>query len=310
MRRSHRLALSAAGALAVLVAAARLASDAQSRADAGREAAAVTATRDAVWEATAPAHRGVVAVVRDRGRDAAANTRVETTPARFGAALDRARQSRDAGSAEPIVLDDPQPALGSAVAIHGRDPAAPRAIELWRLVGSRAARVAIGHSRRDGTLALPPLVLPAGEVLLVASPRGAGPNAAAASEPVHALRDPAAPRLVARDETGNARAATASLSLRVEPAEPGGEIVVERTIAALDGGAVSRVEALRLPVVAAVDGTRALLDFVVALEPGDTEVRVAQELDDGRRSPWRNVVLEFQSKEVEDDFALVEAVQP
>jgi hypothetical protein len=192
------------------------------------------------------------------------------------------------------VLDDPQTALGGAVAIHGRDPAGPRAIELWRLVGSRTARIAIGHSRGDGTLELPALVLPAGEVVLVASPRGAGPNAAAASEAVRVMRDPSPPRLVAREETRDSSGSGALLSLQLEPAEPGGEIVVVQTIAGLDAQTTQLIEFARLPVVAAADGARATLDLVVTLQADDTEVGVAQELADGRRSPWRRLVLDFQ----------------
>ena len=310
MRRSYRLALSAACALAVLVAAGLLASDALSRADVAREATVASAAREAAREATAASQRRVAALASDRERNDAADTSVAAPAALSESAPERPQRSRNAGAAEPIVLDDPQTGLGSAVAIRGHDPAAPRAIELWRLVGSRSARVAIGHSRSDGTLELPVLVLPAGEVVLVASPRGAGANAAAASEPVRASRDPSPPRLALRDETVDASGATASLSLQVEPAELGGEIVVVRTIAAPDGGAASQVEALRAPVVAAADGARAPLDLVIALAPGDTEVRVAQELEDGRRSPWRSLVLDLQPKENDDVVAIVETLQP
>jgi hypothetical protein len=245
----------------------------------------------------------------NRGSEDAVDTSV-AAPAHFESASGLAQRSRDAGSTEPIVLDDPQTALGSAVAIHGRDPAAPRAIELWRLVGSRAARVATGRSRSDGTLALPALVLPAGEVLLVASPRGAGPNAAAASEPVRASRDPSPPRLVARDEGVDASGAGALLTVQLEPAEPGGEIVVVRTIAALDAQAAPPVELARAPVVAAADGARATVAVVLALEAGDTEVLVAQELLDGRRSPWRKVILDFQPEENGNADSAVEAGSP
>lgn len=308
MRRSHRFALSAACAFAVLVAAGRLATVALSRAGAAREVAVASARRDGAREPAAGPLRGVVAMKGDGDIDDAADASVAPS-AHFESASGLAQRSRDAGSSEPIVLDEPQTALGSAVAIRGRDPAAPRAIELWRLVGSRAARVATGHSRSDGTLELPALVLPAGEVVLVASPRGAGPHAAAASESVRASRDPSPPRLVARDESVDPSGAGTLLSLQVEPAEPGGEIVVVRTIAVLDTQTVQQVEIVRVPVVVATDGARATLDLVVALEAGETELLVAQELADGRRSPWRKVILDFQPEENEDVFAVVEAVQ-
>lgn len=241
--------------------------------------------------------------------DALAPNAAETPSARLQAARAVATYPRNAGTAAPIVLDDPQPALGSAVAIHGRDPAGPRAIELWRISGSRSARVATGHSRDDGTLELPALVLPAGEVTLVASPRGAGPDAAAASQPVRASRDPSPPQLVARDESVDASGA-ASLSLQLEPAEADGEIVVLRMRDAIDPGDAWQVEALRTPVVAGADGARALLEVLVPLAPDDTEVRIAQELVDGRRSPWRVVQLEPRNQEHEDAVAIVEVVQP
>ncbi len=310
MRRSHRFALIATCAFLVIVAAARLAIDAPSRAGTAGVTAAPRASRALRVEPAAASQRGVAAMPVDGNREDAAVPRFATASARFASTADLASHRRDAGSAEPIVLDDPQTALGSAVAIHGRDPAAPRAIELWRLVGARAARVATGHSRSDGTLEFPALVLPAGEVLLVASPRGAGANAAAASEAVRASRDPSPPRLVARDETVDSQGANAWLSLRVEPAERGGAIVVARAVAAPLGGVATQVEALRAPVVAGADGTRASLDLHIALAPGDTDVRIAQELEDGRRSPWRTVVLDFQPKENDDDVAIVEAVQP
>jgi len=309
MRRSRRLALSAACALAVLVAAGRLAMSALSRAGAVREAAIAGATRGNAPEATAASQPRVAPRRGDGDIEAGADTSA-APPALFESASGLAQRSRDAGPAEPIVLDDPQTALGSAVAIHGRDPAAPRAIELWRVVGARSARVATGHSRDDGTLALPALVLPAGDVLLVASPRGAGPNAAAASEPVHASRDPSPPHLVARAETVDASGTGALLSLQVEAAEPGGEIVVVRTIAALDTQPAQQVEIARAPVGAAAEGTRPKLDLIVALAAADTEVLIAQQVADGRRSAWRKVSLDSRPEEDEHADPAVEEDVP
>jgi hypothetical protein len=123
-------------------------------------------------------------------------------------------------------------------------------------------------------------------------------------------RDPSPPRLVARDESVDASGAGALLSLKVEPAEPGGEIVVVRTIAALDTQAAQQVEIERAPVVAAADGACARLDLVIALEAGDTEVLVAQQIADGRRSPWRKVVLDFRPKEDGDADSAVEDESP
>jgi hypothetical protein len=310
VRRSRRLALSAACAAAAFAVAGRLAGDAGSRVDAadrGSAASASPASASQAAEAVASPAR-VTSPQGDATSGLAADT-AGPAPARLEAVRAVATHARSAGSAAPIVLDDPQAALGSAVAIHGRDPAGPRAIELWRIVGSRSARIATGRSREDGTLDLPALVLPAGEVTLVASPRGAGPDAAAASQAVQASRDPSPPHLVAREESVDASGA-ASLSLHLAPAESGGEIVVLRVGDAIDAGEALQVEALRVPVVAAADATRATLDLVIALEAGDTEVRVAQELVDGRRSPWRIVQLEPRNQENEDAVAVIDVVQP
>jgi hypothetical protein len=187
----------------------------------------------------------------------------------------RAEEERG-GAAVPIALDDPQVALGAALAVSGRDAGAPRAIELWRIAGARAVRVATGTSRPDGTLDLPAFVLPAGDVTLVASPRGEGANSRNASVPVTASRDPSAPRLVA------VAGSDASALLTIEPAEPGGSIVVANA---------SQAEIGRAAVVAGADATRARLEIAVALAADDGELLVAQEVPDGRRSPWRHVAL-------------------
>ena len=295
MRRSHRLALSAACAIAVGIAAGRLATSDASRAAAAQEATVSSTTGDVAREIAAATRVGAAPIPDAAELEAAANASATASAIRVAPPSDRVQRRRGDGRAAPIVLDDPQTALGSAVAIHGRDPAAPRAIELWRLVGSRSARVATGRSRSDGTLELPALVLPAGEVLLVASPRGAGPAAAAASAPVRASRDPSPPQLLARDETLDASGAGALLSLQVEPAEQGGEIIVARTVPSLDAAAgVEEVEIARVAVAAAVDAARATLDLAVSIAPGDTELVVAQQLPDGRRSPWRKLILDFQ----------------
>ena len=294
MRRSYRLALSAACALAVGLAAGRLATSAASRAGAAQEATASSMTGDVAREIAAATRVGVAPIPAAAELDAAANARAIASATAFASPSGLAQRRQQDGRVAPIVLDDPQTALGSAVAIHGRDPAAPRAIEVWRLVGSQAARVATGRSRSDGTLELPALVLPAGEVLLVASPRGAGPAAAAASAPVRASRDPSPPQLLARDETVDASGAGALLSLQVEPAEQGGAIVVARRVPSLDAAGVEEVEIARVAVAAGVDAARATFDLAVAIAPGDVELLVAQQLPDGRRSPWRKLIVDFK----------------
>src|SRR5262249_21192839 len=92
------------------------------------------------------------------------------------------------GAAPRIALDRPTPS-GVGVEIHGRDPIAPRALELWRIAGARAVLAARGASRADGTLAFAPFVLPAGERALVPAPGRPGALAPRASAPVSTSRD-------------------------------------------------------------------------------------------------------------------------
>jgi hypothetical protein len=306
LRRSHRLALSVVCALALGTAAGRLATRGASRASAAQEAMAASAAGDAERAASTAARTGAAPNPDATEIADAVSARAAASAIEFAPASALARRSREEGRAAPIVLEDPQTALGNALAIHGRDPGAPRAIELWRLVGSRAARVATGHSRSDGTVAFPALVLPAGEVLLVASPRGAGPAADAASEPVRASRDPSSPQLLARDETLDASAGGALLSLRVEPAEPGGEIVVARRVSPPDAAGVEEIEIARVAVAAAADGARVPLDLSIEIAPEDAEFLVAQRLPDGRRSPWRRVGLESRERENADAVEVAE----
>jgi hypothetical protein len=178
---------------------------------------------------------------------------------------------RDA-AAVPVALDDPQVALGAAVAISGYDAGAPRAIELWRIAGARAVRIAIGTSRADGSLDLPPFVMPAGDVTLVAAPRGAGASSTSASAPVVASRDPSSPRLVQLGEVSDA-----SVLVTLDAAEPGGSIVVADA---------AQQEIGRTPV-----GATPRLEIAVAVAANAAEVLVAQEVPDGRRSPWRSVAI-------------------
>ena len=277
MRRSHRLALSALVALAGLVAAGRLATSAVAREASARGAAAARHASDAAG--VAPVHgeaRAATAPSGD-GVDAAEATRPARAAAR-DAAIDRTRAGRHTAGGAAIALDDPQVALGAALSVSGRDAGAPRAIELWRLAGTRAARVATGTSRPDGSIELPAFVMPAGDVTLVASPRGEGVHSPNASSPVVVSRDPSAPRIVAVEGV-----AETSALVTVEAGEPGGSIVFARA---------SEQEIGRTPVVAGRDASRAPLAIAVAVAPDDTEILVAQEVPDGRRSPWRHVALD------------------
>jgi hypothetical protein len=280
VRRSHRLALSALVALAGLVAAGRLATTAlefgergrSSFGERGRSSRGLAHLEDRPLSPTS---------ARVYAEDGGADGAERAVAATFDVATARAKEeARRFGSAAAIALDDPQIALGAALAISGRDAGAPRAIELWRVAGARAARVAVGTSRPDGGLDFPLFVLPAGAVTLVAAPRGEGAGSPNASAPVVASRDPAAPRLVAFDADAESVA-----RLTIEPSEPGGSIVLAHA---------SQQEIGRTPVVAGADATPARLEIAVELAPEDSDLLVAQEAPDGRRSPWRRVVLTNQ----------------
>jgi hypothetical protein len=196
-----------------------------------------------------------------------------------GAADTERERRRTRFDAPRVILDDPQPALGSAVAVAGVDRGGPRALELWRIRGGRSARVAIGESVAGGAVAFPPLVLPGGDVMLVAAPIGSGPDGPGASTPIAVRRDPSAPRVEVRESADGAAA------LHVVPAEPDGTIVVTTLRGAVE------VERARAAVVAPVDGAPAALDLAIALAPGEGALRVAHELPDGRRSSQRSVVM-------------------
>ncbi len=183
---------------------------------------------------------------------------------------------RSGASALRVELDRPQGALGTAVSVAGRDPGAPRPLELWRIGARRTARVASGWSVAGGALAFPAMVLPAGDVTLVAAPLGSGPDGPGASAPVAVRRDPSAPRVEARLDADRHE-----IALHVAPTEPDGAIVV------LSGAA----ERARIPVAADADGHAAAVDAALALGADDREIAVAQEIPDGRRSAPRTVAV-------------------
>ena len=284
MRRSHRLALSAGVALAALVVAGRLATRVVACEDAARDPAAAQRAGGETREAVA---RSAWRTSRE-GSVAAEVAADEVRPGNGAVRPEARNHARDAeariSAGAPVALDDPQLALGAALAVAGRDSAAPREIDLWRIAGARAVRVAIGASRADGSLDLPALVLPAGEVTLVASPHGEGADSRNASAPVVVSRDPSAPALIAL-EAGSAETA---LIVTVEPAEQGGSVVVARG----NPEEIGQEEIGRAAVFAGgADAAPLWLAIAVALGPDDTEILVAQEVSDGRRSPWRRVAI-------------------
>jgi hypothetical protein len=282
LRRSHRFALSALCALVALVVAGRLATSAVAREGRAPGATASRHSRhgngDASELAVRDAQRGS-SLESTTGEAAVLDAGDASRAAARDASRNRARGAeRRSGASAPIALDDPQIALGTALSVAGHDAGGPRAIEVWRIAGARAARVAVGASRADGSLDLPALILPAGEVTLVAAPRGEGAASPDASPPVVVSRDPSTPGFVGL----HAAAAEAELVVTIEPAEPVGSIVV---------ASASEQEIGRAAVVVGADAAPVSLEISVALGADDDEFLVAQEIPDGRRSPWRRVAI-------------------
>jgi hypothetical protein len=83
----------------------------------------------------------------------------------------RSKRTRDAArhaAGAAVALDDPQVALGAALGVGSRRRrAAP--VELWRIAGTRAARMRPARVIPMDP-SVPAFVMPAGEVTLVASP--------------------------------------------------------------------------------------------------------------------------------------------
>ena len=282
VRRSHRLALSVAALLAASAVggvALRLG-----------VAAAAASGRGAGSGAVAPAGTASGAALGDgagrAARDAHDPHAAGATAPATGAAARVAPPPPAAPTAPPpITLDDPR-ALGVAVVLAGRDPDAPRPLDLWRIdANGRAARVARGRSAPDGSLAFGPLVLPARAIELVATPRGGSPRDAGASRPVIVRRDPAAPRVAAAWQGDG-------LVLRVHAAESGGALVVEQMgVAGADATPLARVE-----LEARADAVPAPVEIELADARG-APLQVVQIDPEGRRSAPRPVYLDDEDNQ-------------
>lgn len=191
------------------------------------------------------------------------------------------REDLDAAVPRPIVLEDPHRSLGVAIVIAGRDPAGPRALDVWRVAtDGRSVRIASGRSAVDGSLVLPPIVLPARPIEVLVAPRGSGPRDPAASRPIVVRRDPVAPRVVASRQGGE-------LVLRIDAAENGGAILVERSDLSNARG-VSTLARVDLEMDA--DAAPVPVEIAVGAMP-DVAVQVVQVDPDGRRSPPRPVFV-------------------
>lgn len=244
---------------------------AQARRGATARAAPAATARE---RAAAPA-RGLVAATPQR------DARHSEAP-RPADALGSGSGSGKAPRAPAIELDPL--ALGDVTArVSGFDPLGPRALLLWRRVGSRVAVMARGRSRADGSLEFPSLVVPdAGlEVLVTAADAAPGDEGASLPRSV-APREPVPPRarLLAQDGDG--------WTLRILPAEPGGEIL----LAGSDGAVFAR---RALPPHPFAPGR--VFDLALTLLPGDTEVWLSHARADGRQSAWTRVELPHAGSE-------------
>jgi hypothetical protein len=193
---------------------------------------------------------------------------------------DEARDSAppSGGAPLPPAIELDPLVLGEVTArVSGFDPLAPRPLWLWRRVGSREAVMARGRSREDGRLAFPDLVVPdEGLEVLITAAEGAPGNPGASLPRSVAAREPLPPRarVLAREREG--------WTLRIVPAEPSGEIL----LAGPDGAVFARRAPPPHPVAPG-----GVFDLVLSLLPGDTEVWLAHERADGRRSAWTRVEL-------------------
>jgi hypothetical protein len=178
----------------------------------------------------------------------------------------------------PIELDPLEPDAVTA-RVRGFDPAAPRPLLLWRPADGHAAVMARGASRPDGSLDFPEIAIPAQGLEVLVTAAGETPASASASLPrTVAPRAPLAPRAQPRP-----RARGAAVVLRVVPSEAGGEVLL--------ASAPGQVFA-RHPVPARPDAAGRGFDIELRLAPGDTQVWLAHETHDGRRSAWRPVELD------------------
>ena len=194
------------------------------------------------------------------------------------------RRDEPVARGRELRLDRPGKAAAS-VRFRGSDAGAPRRLLLWRLRGERAAVMARGASREDGSFEFPPLRVPAAGLTVVATPAYARPDHPEAS-PAQTLppRLPEAPRgtvlSLSTDSTGST--AGGEIRLRVVPAEAAGFVLI-----ATDDGQVFG----RFALSAHPDAAQRNLDLSVSLPRSEDAgmLQVAHERPGGLRSPWRTL---------------------
>jgi hypothetical protein len=179
-------------------------------------------------------------------------------------------------------LDPVARAPGAAtVTVEGRDPAAPRALVLWRIEAGRAARLVSAESTSDGRVSFGEVALPRGAFELAATPAGVTAAVALASpRTTLAPAEGPAPQVDAQpDGAGTWR-------LRVRTETPGGWLVVSTR---------NGVEIGRLPVPAAADAARTGFDLWIDDAGTIGTVLVAHDDPEAGRSAWRRVALAAQA---------------
>lgn len=244
--------------------------DAARRAAAGGEALEAEIGKRVRGRAPGPA---AVAGARTEKRGAAADPRADAARGR-----DPTQEEVPLSASGVIVLDGFEAAPGAvSTRLLGFDPAGPRALALWRVADGGVTRLAEGFSDSSGNLHFPQVAEPGDPLDLVVSPAGAPPPSPDTSDPTRLPgRAPLAPVVEeVRPEAGG-------VVLRIAARETTGAVLV----ASEDGTLLGRFE-LSPPI----GPTARILDISVDGAAGSSGLLVAQELPDGRRSPFEPVSL-------------------
>lgn len=195
-----------------------------------------------------------------------------------GSADSQADPEPPGGSSGVIRLDGLRAAPGAvSAAPRGFDPAGPRALVLWRVVDGRAVRLADGFSDSSGALHFPQVAAPGDSMALVVSPAGAPPPSHDTSDPARVAGRAPLPPVVEQ-----VRPDAGGVVLRIAARESSGAVLV----ASGDGALLGRF-ALPAPSAPAAR----TLEIAVDGRAGGAGLWVAQELPDGRRSPFEPVAL-------------------
>ncbi len=168
----------------------------------------------------------------------------------------------------------------ATVTVEGRDPAAPRALVLWRIVAGRAARLVCAESTSDGRVSFGEVSLPRGALEFAVTPSGVAAEVAlAAPRTTIGPAEGPAPQVEAQADGSD------TWRLRVRTETPGGWLVVSTRYG---------VEIGRLPVPAAPSAARSGFDLWIDDVGTIGTVLVAHDDPETGRSAWRRVALTAQ----------------